>query len=75
MISNIELNQRITLKIGSTDYEITRETAELLYTKLGVMLNKQTNFELSYPSGQRHFDPSMTYGVATNSVALAKGNK
>lgn len=54
MISNIELNQRITLKIGSTDYEITRDAAEELYTKLGVLLNKQTNFQLSYPSGVRN---------------------
>ena len=61
MISNIELNQRITLKIGSTDYEITREAAELLYTKLGVLLNKQTNFQLSYPNGVR----SPTLGPAT----------
>lgn len=64
MISNIELNQRITLKIGSTDYEITREAAELLYTKLGVMLNKQTDFQLSYPNGVRGpttFGPNTTY--------------
>jgi hypothetical protein len=63
VISNIELNQRITLKIGSTDYEITREAAELLYTKLGVMLNKQTDFQLSYPNGVRGptLGPSTTY--------------
>ncbi len=63
MISNIELNQRITLKIGSTDYEITREAAEALYTKLGVLLNKQTNFQLSYPSGVRNptLGPNTTY--------------
>lgn len=56
MTSNIELNHRITLKIGSTDYEITREAAELLYNKLGVLLNKQTNFQLSYPNGVRQWD-------------------
>lgn len=55
MISNIELNQRITLKIGSTDYEITREAAELLYTKLGVLLNKQSNFQLTYPNNTRQW--------------------
>lgn len=54
MISNIELTHRITLKVGSTDYEITREAAEKLYTKLGVLLNKQTDFQLSYPNGVRN---------------------
>lgn len=56
MTSNIELSHRITLKIGSTDYEITREAAELLYNKLGVLLNKQTNFQLSYPNDVRQWD-------------------
>lgn len=56
MISNIELNHRITLKIGSTDYEITREAAEALYTKLGVLLGKQTNFQLQYPPNTRGWD-------------------
>lgn len=60
MISNIELNQRITLKIGSTDYEITRDAAEELYTKLGIMLNKQTNFELVFPNGSRQWQNANT---------------
>lgn len=59
MISNIDLYQKITLKIGSTDYEITREAAEALYTKLGVLLNKQTNFQLSYPNNTRNWDATI----------------
>jgi len=66
VISNIEINQRITLKIGSTDYEITREAAELLYTKLGVMLNKQSEFQLQYPSGFRQPTLGPITAYATN---------
>ena len=50
---NIELNQKMTLTIGSTDYEITMQDAEKLYNQLGIALNKQTAFQLTYPNGVR----------------------
>lgn len=57
----IELNQKMTLTIGSTDYEITMEDANKLYEQLGIALNKQTNFQLSYPNGVRNPYPATTY--------------
>lgn len=59
----IELSQKMTLKMGSTDYEITMQDAEKLYNQLGIALNKQTNFQLSYPNNTRH------WGGITDAVA------
>jgi hypothetical protein len=53
MLSNIELTQVITLKIGVTSYEVTRDTAEKLYNQLGKMLNKTPSAIATYPTGVR----------------------
>lgn len=70
----IELNQKMTLTIGSTDYEITMEDANKLYEQLGIALNKQTNFQLSYPNGVRQWGTNQWVNTNSN-VALLKGNK
>jgi hypothetical protein len=71
----IELNQKMTLTIGSTDYEITVEDANKLYEQLGVALNKQTNFQLSYPNGVRQWGNNQWVNTNSNVALLAKGNK
>jgi hypothetical protein len=53
MFSNIELTQVITLKIGVTSYEVTRDTAEKLYNQLGKMLNKTPAAIAIYPTDVR----------------------
>ena len=72
----IELSQKMTLKIGSTDYEITMQDAEKLYNQLGIALNKQTNFQLSYPNGVRGPTFGPAYANCGDNVALlSKGNQ
>jgi 2',3'-cyclic-nucleotide 2'-phosphodiesterase (5'-nucleotidase family) len=72
---DIQVSQKLTLQIGDEVFEITTQDAEKLYSQLFNLLGKHNQFQLSYPSGMRQFDPSMTYGVATNVALLAKGNE
>lgn len=73
---DIQVSQKLTLKVGDKTFDITTQDAEKLYSQLFNLLGKHNQFQLSYPSGVRQFDPSITCGVATNNVALlAKGNE
>lgn len=72
---NIQVSQKLTLKVNDQVFEITTQDAESLYSQLFNLLGKHNQFQLSYPSGVRQFDPSMKFGVATNNVAVLKGKE
>lgn len=73
---NIQVSQKLTLKVGDKEFEITTNDAENLYSQLFNLLGKHNQFNLTYPSGVRQgFDPSLKFGVATNTALLAKGNE
>lgn len=72
---DIQVSQKLTLQIGDEVFEITTQDAEKLYSQLFNLLGKHNQFQLSYPSGMRQFDPSLQYGAATNVALLAKGNE
>ena len=74
---DIEVSQKMTLKIGDEVLEITTAEAEKLYSQLYSILGKHNQFQLSYPSGVRQWEPAtQLYGqtVAVNAVHV-KGNK
>lgn len=75
---DIEVSQKMTLKLGDEVFEITTAEAEKLYSQLFNILGKHNQFQLSYPSGVRQWEPPPTqlYGssVAVNATHV-KGNK
>lgn len=74
---HIELSQKMTLKLGDEVFEITTAEAEKLYSQLFSILGKHNQFQLSYPSGVRQWEPAThLYGstVAIDAVHV-KGNK
>jgi hypothetical protein len=72
---DIQVSQKLTLQIGDEVFEITTQDAERLYSQLFNLLGKHNQFQLSYPSGVRQFDPSIKYGGQNNVALLAKGNE
>lgn len=74
---DIEVSQKMTLKLGDEVFEITTAEAEKLYSQLFNILGKHNQFQLSYPSGVRQWEsPTQLYGsaVAINATHV-KGNK
>lgn len=72
---DIQVSQKLTLKVGDKTFDITTQDAENLYSQLFNLLGKHNQFQLSYPSGVRQFDPSIKYGGQNNVALLAKGNE
>jgi hypothetical protein len=76
---DIEVSQKMTLKLGEEVFEITSAEAEKLYSQLFNVLGKHNQFQLSYPTGVRQYGPeTQLYGggaVAVNAVHVTKGNK
>jgi hypothetical protein len=50
---DIQVSQKMTLKIGEHTFEITTQEAEKLYSELFSILGKHNQFQLTYPSGVR----------------------
>lgn len=71
---DIQVSQKMTLKIGDHTFEITTEEAETLYGLLYNALGKWNQFQLSYPSGVRQYGPAY---ATTNGdkISLVKGNQ
>jgi hypothetical protein len=75
---DIEVSQKMTLKLGDEVFEITVEEAEKLYGQLYSILGKHNQFQLSYPSGIRQWEPATRLdagAIAVNAVNVTKGNK
>lgn len=73
---DIEVSQKMTLKIGTNSFEITTVDAEKLYNQLGVALGKQNHFQLQFPSGVRGPTIGPAYANCGDNVALlSKGTK
>lgn len=72
---DIQVSQKMTLKIGEHTFEITTQEAEKLYSELFSILGKHNQFQLTYPSGVR--GPTLGPAYATTNgenIALLKGN-
>lgn len=73
---DIQVSQKMTLKIGEHTFEITTQEAEKLYSELFSILGKHNQFQLTYPSGVRGPTFGPAYANCGDNVALlSKGNQ